>query len=142
LADLAATFSLTAVVEGPIYGRLISTLPLLLRLVRESGSANLALCIDTYQLFRCGASVESLSSIPPGLLGYVQLTDGTADAVGFRVPGQGSVPLADILAALPKDLVIGLECPAPKDSSASATDWLRTVLTGAREVLAQQQARV
>src|SRR5260370_17792685 len=37
LADLAATFALTAVVEGPIYGRLINKLPLVLNIVQEAG---------------------------------------------------------------------------------------------------------
>lgn len=135
LADLAATFSLTAVVEGPIYSRLINSLPLVLKLVEEAGRDNIVVCIDTYQLFRSGASAASLEDVSPGVFPYVQLTDGVADPVQFLVPGQGAVPLADILAALPADLVIGLECPAPQDSTATPTEWVRTVLNGAREVL-------
>jgi len=135
LADLAATCSLTAVVEGPIYGRLINTLPLVLKLVEEASRANIVVCIDTYQLFRSGASAASLQGVAPSVFPYLQLTDGVADPVQFLVPGRGSVPLADILAAMPSDLVIGLECPAPKDSTATPTDWVRTVLNGARDVL-------
>jgi sugar phosphate isomerase/epimerase len=136
LADLAASFSLTAMVEGPIYGRLINTLPLVLTLVDEAGRDNLGVCIDTYQLFRSGAGPESLEHQPPELFPYLQLTDGLTAPVQFLVPGQGSVPLRAMLAALPADLIVGLECPAPKDSTAAPREWLRTVLDGARQVLA------
>lgn len=140
LADLAAKHSLTAVVEGPIYGRLINTLPLVLRLVEQAARDNIVVCIDTYQLFRSGADGSSLTGIDPTLLPYLQLTDGVAEPVQFLVPGQGSVPLADIMAAMPEDVVVGLECPAPGESTATPTAWIRTVLDGARKVLAARGA--
>jgi sugar phosphate isomerase/epimerase len=137
LADLAAESTLTAVVEGPIYGRLINTLPLVVKLVHEALRDNIAICIDTYQLLCSGADATSLGGIELRLLPYVQLTDGKADHVGFVVPGLGDVPLAEILAALPEDAPIGLECPTPKDSAWLPSEWLRTVMAGARDVLAQ-----
>ena len=137
LADLAAKFSLTAVVEGPIYGRLINTLPLVLKLVHEAGRDNIVVCIDTYQLFRSGVGAESLQGVESKQLPYLQLTDGLADPVGFVIPGQGSVPLRNILAALHGDVVIGLECPQPRDSAVAPTEWARAVLDGAHDVMAQ-----
>jgi sugar phosphate isomerase/epimerase len=137
LADLAAKSSLTAVVEGPIYGRLINTLPLVLQLVQEAGRDNIVVCIDTYQLFRSGAGADSLEDVDTKLFPYLQLTDGLTDPVGFVVPGNGSVPLREILAAMPGDVVIGLECPQPRDSAIAPTAWARAVLDGARGVLAE-----
>jgi sugar phosphate isomerase/epimerase len=137
LADLAAKFSLTAVVEGPIYGRLINTLPLVLKIVHDAVRDNIVVCIDTYQLFRSSAGAESLQGVASKQLPYLQLTDGLADPVGFVIPGQGSVPLRKILAALPGDVVIGLECPPPPDSAVAPTEWARAVLDGARGVLVQ-----
>jgi sugar phosphate isomerase/epimerase len=138
LADLAAKFALTAVVEGPIYGRLINTLPLVLRLVEEAGRDNVGVCVDTYQLFRSGASADSLQQVDPEVLAYVQLTDGLVEPVGFLVPGQGSVPVREMAAALPTEMVIGLECPPPKGSQVAPTDWARAVLAGARDALSQR----
>ena len=94
-------------------------------------------CIDTYQLFRSSAGAESLQGVESKQLPYLQLTDGLADPVGFVIPGQGSVPLPKILAALPGDVVIGLECPQPRDSAVAPMEWGRAVLDGARGVLGQ-----
>ena len=67
-----------------------------------------------------GVGAESLEHVDARVLPYLQLTDGLADPVGFVVPGQGVVPLGDIMAAMPTDVVVGLECPAPKDSTGPA----------------------
>jgi sugar phosphate isomerase/epimerase len=87
LADLAAGYSLAVAVEGPIYSRLINTLPLVVKLVQDATRANIVICIDTYQLFRAGAGAESLVDVDAALLPYVQPTDGLASPVGFVVPG-------------------------------------------------------
>jgi sugar phosphate isomerase/epimerase len=135
IADLAAAARLTAVVEGPIYGRLINTLPLVLKLVNDAGRDNIVVCIDTYQLFRSGDDVALLGQQPSSTLPYLQLTDGKAEPVQFLVPGSGSVPLRQILDQLPADVTIALECPAPKDSDVRPADWARTLLAGARDVV-------
>ena len=135
IADLAAAARLTAVVEGPIYGRLINTLPLVLKLVNDAGRENIVVCIDTYQLFRSGDDVALLGQQAPSTLPYLQLTDGNAEPVQFLVPGSGSVPLRQILDQLPSDVTIALECPAPKDSDVRPAEWARTLLAGAREVV-------
>lgn len=135
LADLAAESSLTAVVEGPIYGRLINTLALVNNLVEEAGRDNIGVCVDTYQLFRSGADAARLGQVGEKHLAYVQLTDGLVDPVGFLVPGAGAVPLREMIDALPADMVIGLECPPPRGLSTSPGEWAQGVLDGARAVL-------
>jgi sugar phosphate isomerase/epimerase len=135
IADLAAQSGLTAVLEGPIYGRLINTLPKVLQLVKDAGRDNITVCIDTYQLYRSPEGVGALRPDDMAMFGYVQLTDGDPEPVQFLVPGKGSVPLHQILEVFPPDVTLGLECPPPKDVQVDSTDWLRKVLSGARNVV-------
>jgi len=54
------------------------------------------------------------------------------------VPGTGELPLRDILAALPRDLVIGIEVPRLKEARAGAGphERLRPCVEAARDLLA------
>jgi sugar phosphate isomerase/epimerase len=65
--------------------------------------------------------VEELATLGPALIGYAQLCDVPMPPTepdymreamfGRLMPGQGDLPLADFIAALPRDTPIGLEVP-------------------------------
>ena len=72
---------------------------------------------------------------PPGLISHVQLSDNTVaqrgptyrdDSIDRSVPGEGELPLADILAAVPDGVVIGLEVPMRSAARAGVSTEERT----------------
>lgn len=120
LADMVAKCGMETTVEfGP--GLAIADLPTALTAIRHVGRADFRLLVDTMHLSRSGASALDIAALDPGLIGYVQLSDAPLvatipnymeEAMFERmVPGTGELPLHDILAALPDNLVVGLEVP-------------------------------
>ena len=89
--------------------------------VRHVGNANFRLLIDTMHFVRSGSGAGDIAALDPNLIGYVQLCDVPLvskhatymeEALYERmVPGTGELPLVDILAALPSQLVLGIEVP-------------------------------
>ena len=106
----------TEIGPGPING-----LEAALRLLREIAAPNLSLLIDTMHYFRFGGTIEALAALAPGTIGYVQLCDVPLvspfasymdEALHERmVPGEGELPLAELAALVPEDVVVSLEVP-------------------------------
>ena len=94
-------------------------------------------------LIRSGASAADLAALDPSLISYAQLCDvplkspypsyGYEAAFERLCPGEGELPLKDIIAALPKDVTIGLEIPmlAKAEAGLTAHDRLAPCLTAA-----------
>ncbi|HEX4557670.1 MAG TPA: sugar phosphate isomerase/epimerase family protein [Mycobacterium sp.] len=120
LAELAAQRHIETVIE-PVPGLTIGDLPTALAALKHIARPDVRLLIDTMHLVRSGSSSHDIGAVDPRLIGYAQLNDTTLkprsdnyaeEAVYERmVPGEGELPLPDILAALPRDIVIGLEVP-------------------------------
>lgn len=89
--------------------------------VRHVNRPNFRLLIDTMHLGRTGGTAADLAALDPALVGYVQLadaplapstTDYAQEALFDRMtPGEGDLPLADMLAAMRRDVVVSLEVP-------------------------------
>jgi sugar phosphate isomerase/epimerase len=119
-AELADARGLSATVEY-LPGLVIGDLPTAVEAVRHVGRANFGLLIDAMHFFRAGARAADLKAIDPKLIGYLQLCDvplvskhasyGDEARAERMAPGDGELPLANLLAALPRDLVVGLETP-------------------------------
>jgi hypothetical protein len=87
-------------------------------------------------LVRSGSGAEDVAALDPELIGHVQLADALLvptipdymeEACFERmVPGTGELPLVDILAALPSDVVIGLEVPLRSQADLPPTDGIFT----------------
>lgn len=117
-------------------------------LVTASGAANAKLMIDAMHFFRSGASVADLGRIDAAQIGYIQICDVPMPAKHFDYaeearnnrlcPGEGDLPLADFLAALPRDLVVGLEVPLLTKAQAgeSIESLLGPCIDAARSLLA------
>jgi sugar phosphate isomerase/epimerase len=119
LAEMADVFGIETTIEvgpGPV-----PNLATALNAVRHVGKPNFRLLIDTMHLIRSGSGAADIAALDPNVIGYVQLCDVPLvskhatymdEALHERmVPGTGELPLVEILAALPKHLVIGLEVP-------------------------------
>ncbi|APW40919.1 xylose isomerase [Rhodoferax koreense] len=122
LCQAAARLQMSVALEFITYCT-IGTLAQAHWLVQRSEQPNARLLIDALQFFRSGAKSEDLAAIDPMLLPYMQLCDGPlvgpvsvderrVEARTARLlPGEGQLPLAGLLAALPKGIPISVEAP-------------------------------
>lgn len=145
LAEMAAVRGMETTVE---FAPSLTTrdLDAALAAVRHVGRPDFRLCVDTMHLVRAGHTAGDLAAVDPALIGHVQLSDHTLrqqgatyreDSVDRMAPGDGELPLRDILAALPPDVPIGLEVPMLTRASAgeSTEERARRCVRGARDLL-------
>jgi len=125
------------------------TLAQAVALVKASGAANAAVMVDAMHLFGSGSSAADLAALDRALLGHVQLCD--ARIAGFyaeyyddarcnrTAPGEGVLPLADFIAAVPAGVTIGLELPmlARAEAGESIDALLAPAVATARALLAK-----
>src|SRR5262245_46178938 len=118
-----------------------------LDVVRHVGRPDFRLLIDTMHVVRAGNTAADLAALDPALVGHVQLSDNTLrqrgavyrDDSGDRMaPGDGELPLREILAALPPRVPIGLEVPMRSRAEAGepTRDRARRCVQAARALLA------
>jgi sugar phosphate isomerase/epimerase len=119
-AEMAAARDLLVSAEigslGPI-GRLEAALAA----VRGVGMAHFSLLLDAMHFFRLGNTIDELAAVDPKVIGYVQLCDAPwaprfdtyiEEAMYERmVPGEGELPLEELVRLLPEDVVVSLEIP-------------------------------
>jgi sugar phosphate isomerase/epimerase len=148
LTELAAQRNIRTAVE-PVPGLTVGNLPTALAAVAHVGRPDFRLLIDTMHLVRSGSSAADLAAVDPALIGYAQLNDTTLtprldnymeEAMFERmVPGEGELPLRDILVVLPSDIVIEIEVPRRSLALTGATpiDRLRPCVDAARRLLSE-----
>ena len=120
LTELAAQRDIETDVEL-VPGLTVSDLPTALAARDHVGRPDFRLLIDTMHLVRSGSSAADLAAVDPEHIGYAQLNDTTLqprldnymeEAMFERmVPGEGELPLRDMLSALPPDIVLEVEVP-------------------------------
>jgi len=149
LCDRAAAAGVVVVLEFlPIFT--IGTLAAAVGVVRDVGHPAGAVLVDTLHLSRSGGDPDELRSVPAGLLPYLQVADAPAEAPareqlrdealhGRLLPGDGGLPLAATLAAVP-DVPLSLEIrsaalvehhPDPAERAAVVLSATRRLLAGA-----------
>jgi sugar phosphate isomerase/epimerase len=150
LTELAAERGIHTVVE-PAPGLAVGDLATALAARAHVGRPEFGVLIDTMHLARSGSGAADLAAVDPDGIGYVQLCDTTLrprldnyleEAMFERmVPGEGELPLWDVLLALPADVVIELEVPRRSLALAGVSpfDRLRPCVEAARRLLAEVQ---
>ena len=121
LCELAAAANMRAVLEFLMIAQ-VRTLAQASAIVQAVDHPAGGVLIDALHLARCGATPADVAALPWHWLPYAQLCDGPAelndrsdqgfltDAIdGRSAPGEGGLPLADLLAALPQALPLSLE---------------------------------
>jgi sugar phosphate isomerase/epimerase len=148
LTELGAQRNIETDVE-PVPGLTIGDLPTAVAALEHVGRPDSRLLIDTMHLVRSGSCAADLLALDPEHIGYAQLNDTTLapridnymeEAMYERmVPGEGELPLLDILSALPPDIVIELEVPRRSVALAgvSPIDRLKPCVEAARRLLAE-----
>lgn len=121
LCELAVDFGLRVDLEFMRW-RAVGNLAQARQIVEGAGQANGGILVDALHLFRSGGDVAMLADIDPRWLRAVQLCDAPllappdeliiAEAREGRLPpGQGQLPLAGLLAVLPRDVQVSVEMP-------------------------------
>jgi sugar phosphate isomerase/epimerase len=148
LTELAAQRGIETVVEAAP-GLSVGDLSTALAAHAHVGRPDFRLLIDTMHLVRSGSGAIDLAAVDPACIGYVQLCDAPVrpsiddymeEAMFERmVPGDGELPLEDILSTLPPDLVIELEVPRRSLALAGVRpiDRLAPCVQAARRMLAE-----
>lgn len=146
LCDLAAEFGMGVDLECMAW-RAISSLPMAVDVVEAAGRPNGGVLIDALHLSRTGGSPDLLRDIAPGLIRSVQLCDARAERpIGNEaiilearsqrlLPGEGALPLRDLVAALPDHAVLSVEVPVSED--VSPEDHARRLFDAAQRLLAR-----
>jgi sugar phosphate isomerase/epimerase len=146
IAGMAAARGMSTTVEfAP--SLTLKSLDAALDAVRQVGRPDFGLLIDTMHLIRAGNTAADLAAVDPSLIRHVQLSDNTVrqrgavyreDSIDRMVPGEGELPLRDILAAVPRGVPVGLEVPMLSRALAgeSTQDSARRCVQGARALLA------
>jgi sugar phosphate isomerase/epimerase len=76
--------------------------------LRAAACANARIAIDSWHFFRGGSRIEDLAQLPAGLIDNIQLNDASrlstgdlwAETADRRLPGEGELPLAALVATL------------------------------------------
>jgi sugar phosphate isomerase/epimerase len=151
LTEMAAARGLVTTIEigpGPV-----RDLPAALEAVRHVGRSDFKLLVDTMHFFRFGGRVGDLAAVDPQLIGYVQLCDAPLtsrhasymeEALHERAnPGAGELPLADLVAVLPADVVVSVEVPQRSlaEAGLSARERVGLTVAAARMLLGDRAER-
>jgi sugar phosphate isomerase/epimerase len=122
------------------------------RLLRDAAQPNAGIIVDALHLARSGGAPADVAAVDPALISYVQLCDAPLErpttmerreeSLHHRLyPGEGELPLFDLMDALPPDVTIDLEAPCAADASLSFDDRARRAGGATRRFLAAYRAR-
>jgi sugar phosphate isomerase/epimerase len=135
----------------PIFA--IGTLAAARDVLARVGDDNVKILVDPLHLARSATSLEDLAEVPGTDFSFAQFCDATAappgdggfdalydEAVNGRLlPGEGALPLNELLEILPADLPLSLEmrarwlreqCPDPAERAGVVIDSMRRWLAG------------
>jgi sugar phosphate isomerase/epimerase len=122
LCDLAAGFQMGVDIEFMAW-RSVANLHDAAAVVKEAGRTNGGVLIDALHLSRTGGTARDVRGLPREIVRSAQLCDAPAvrpitreaiihEARAKRLPpGEGELPLRDLLASLPEDAAISVEVP-------------------------------
>ena len=145
LAEIAAELGLATTLEfAP--GLAIDTLNKAADTVKHIAHSKLGVLVDSMHLYRSGGNAQQLAALDAGLISYAQLSDTTftpsgpdymREATFNRLqPGEGELPLAEFLSALPSDVIVGLETPNLERATTDKNPkrWIKECVTAARAI--------
>jgi sugar phosphate isomerase/epimerase len=126
-SDLAAGYNMTPVLEFFPWTS-VPNLSSALDIVKNTGRNRVGVLLDTLHFNRSDSTLQQIANADPARFPFVHVCDAdvqpsyteddllhTARAARL-MPGDGDIPLRDILSHLPNDVPIGLEVPLLRDT--------------------------
>ena len=150
LCDRAAQYNLHVCLEFAIYTG-VRTLAHAASVVATAKRSNASVLIDALHFSRSGGLPAHVRQVDPALLRYAQICDASADMpdptdtpalirearTSRLLPGEGVLPLAELVAALPAGVPLAIEAPCRATANLPALERAKlayralTDLTGA-----------
>jgi sugar phosphate isomerase/epimerase len=138
LCDRAAAYGLGVGLEFAIYTG-VRTLAHAAHVIARSRRANASILIDALHFSRSGGLPAHVARVDPALLRYAQICDASADMpgpgdtpalirearTGRLLPGEGVLPLAELVAALPAGAPLAIEAPCRATAALPALERAR-----------------
>ncbi|HET8531440.1 MAG TPA: TIM barrel protein [Methylomirabilota bacterium] len=138
LCDRAAQYGLHVCLEFAVYTG-VRTLADAARMVAASKRANASVLVDALHFSRSGGLPSHVRQVDPALFRYAQICDAGPDMpastdtpalirearTGRLLPGEGVLPLAELVAALPPDLPLAIEAPCRSTAELPAVERAR-----------------
>lgn len=135
LCDRAAQYGLHVCLEFAIYTG-VRTLAHAAAIVARSKRPNASVLVDALHFSRSGGIPDHVGQVDPGLLRYAQICDASADMpgpgdtpnlirearTGRLLPGEGVLPLAELVAALPAGVPLAIEAPCRATADLPASE--------------------
>ena len=135
LCDQAARYGLQVCLEFAVYTG-VRTLADAAGVVVRSNRPNASVLIDALHFSRSGGVPAHIGALPPGLFRYAQICDASADMpgpedtanlirearTGRLLPGEGGLPLAELVAALPDGVPLAIEAPCRATADLPASE--------------------
>lgn len=122
LCDRAKPFGLNVCLEFAIYTG-VRRITDAARFVKQSGRTNASVLVDALHFSRSGGMPKDVGTVDPSLFKYAQLCDAVATIptatddlirearTGRLLPGDGALPLVDLVRALPDGIPLAVEAP-------------------------------
>jgi sugar phosphate isomerase/epimerase len=124
LCDRAARYGLQVCLEFAIYTG-VRTLAHAAQMVARSKRPNASVLVDALHFSRSGGLPAHIRDVDPALFRYAQICDASADMpgptdtpalirearTGRLLPGEGVLPLGELVAALPAGVPLAIEAP-------------------------------
>src|SRR5262249_26517959 len=129
----AQQYGLHVCLEFAIYTG-VRTLADAVRVVKKSGRANASVLVDALHFSRSGGWPSDIAGVDASLFRYAQICDAAAvipressalirEARGGRLlPGEGGLPLRELVAALPAAIPLAVEAPVRATAGLSALE--------------------
>jgi sugar phosphate isomerase/epimerase len=141
LCDVAADFGMGVDLECMAW-RQVASLPAAAAVAQEAARPNGGVLVDALHLSRTGGTPADVRNTSASLIRSAQLCDAAAerpastDAIiaearsGRLPPGHGTLPLRDLLRALPDGTILSVE--VPMSGSANPEAHVRTIFSATR----------
>jgi sugar phosphate isomerase/epimerase len=124
----------------------VRTVAQAMRMIAASGCRNAGLAVDALHLDRGGGRPSDLAGVPPERLFFVQLCDAPAQRpppealrrearTGRLYPGEGALPLSELMDALPRDVPLDIETPREGSAQSPMAEQARLAAESARRFL-------
>jgi sugar phosphate isomerase/epimerase len=146
LCERARHFGLNVCLEFAIYTG-VKTLADAARLVKQSGCANASVLIDALHFSRSGGVPGDIAGVDASLFKYAQICDAVAaipaeapDLIreartGRLLPGDGALPLNELVAALPAAIPLAVEAPDRTTAALPALERARRAYRAMKALL-------
>ena len=138
LCDRAAGYGLQVCLEFAVYTG-VRTLAHAAQVVAKAARPNASVLVDALHFSRSGGIPAHIGQVNPALLRYAQICDASADVpaptdtpalirearTGRLLPGEGALPLAELVAALPAGVPLAIEAPCRATAELPAVERAR-----------------